>query len=962
MQKQLPKSKARLSAHFDHRAVESKWRKIWEENRLYQPDIKRSKNPFYNLMMFPYPSALGLHVGNIYAFVGSDIYGRLKRMQGFNVFEPIGLDGFGIHSENFALKIGKHPMDLSKKTESAIYAQLRSIGNGFAWSHKLETYISDYYKWTQWIFIRLFKRGLAYRAEASVNWCPSCLTVLADEQVVVRKSDVGSQKSDNPKSEIRNPKSGNVCERCGTEVEKRKLKQWFFKITNYAGRLLLGLGKIDWSEKVKVAQKNWLGKSEGLLLKFESDIESNSQVEVFTTRPDTLFGVTFMALAPEHPQVIKILDKSKGLLRRQIQKYVTDSIKKPESERIVLTEGEKQKAPELVKTGIKTGFHCTNPASGKRVPVFIADYVLMSYGTGAVMGVPAHDHRDYLFAKKYGIDIVKVVKPAGPVSSFLPASAQSSQPSKSSQSSEPFDLRAVGIPSTAATRLVDSLSQQSFTDYGVLVNSGEFNGLTSQEAIGAISDLAVKKGFGAKNVMWHLRDWIISRQRYWGSPIPIIYCRKCWEVKSQKSKVKSQEGVDVAIIAGIEHWIHPVPEKDLPVELPYIKNFKPTGTGVSPLATDPNFVKVKCPDCGSEARRETDVSDTFLDSAWYFLRYPSQSHKSQVTSHKFPWGREVTRKWLPVDMYIGGAERSVLHLLYSRFLTMAFYDTGLLDFEEPFSKFRAHGLLISEGAKMSKSKGNVVLPDAYIKKYGADTLRTYLMFCGRFDQGGDFRDTGIEGMSRFLKRIWRLVRENLKFKIENLKLSGEAAFMMNKTIKKVTEDIENLRYNTAIAAIMEWVNFLEEKVNKKQSERLITHNSSLITSDEVENLLLLLAPFAPYMTEELWQQLKVTKVSKGTKVTKVHGTSDIFDTFDTFDSIHLHPWPKYDERLATSSKIELVVQVNGKVRDRLAVDRGIEKEDAQRLVLDLKNTQKYVSDKKPKKVIFVKDRLINIVV
>jgi len=1054
MQNHSSKNKIRLSDNFDPKAIESKWpfgkaqgkqdydpgviepkwQKVWEEERLYQPDIKRSKNPFYNLMMFPYPSALGLHVGNIYAFVGSDIHGRFKRMQGFEVFEPIGLDGFGIHSENFALKVGEHPMDLSKKTESAIYAQLRAIGNGFAWFHKLETYISDYYKWTQWIFIQLFKRGLAYRAEADVNWCPSCKTVLADEQVV-RKSEARNQISE--KSEIRNPKSEIwVCERCGTEVQKRKLEQWFFKITNYTDRLLLGLEKIDWSEKVKVAQRNWLGKSEGLLLKFESDIESYSQVEVFTTRPDTLFGVTFMALAPEHPQVIKILDKSKGLLRLQIQKYVTDSIRKPESERIGLAEAENQKAREVVKTGIKTSFHCTNPVTGKRVPIFIADYVLMSYGTGAVMGVPAHDQRDYLFARKYQIDIVEVVKPAGPVGSFPPD-----------------------------TRTAHQISQQTFTDYGVLVNSGEFNGLNSQEAIKAISDFAVKKGFGVKKVMWHLRDWIISRQRYWGAPIPMIFCQSCekagksWfttvEAKKQKKlPISSHEmaGWPASNTSRSDAGWYPVPESGLPVELPYIKNFKPTGTGVSPLATDPNFVKVKCPDCGSEARRETDVSDTFLDSAWYFLRYPSvslpensanqqvsrsvnqsisksadrkvskseipayrnaekQIHRHSEFSENLPWDRQITKRWLPVDMYIGGAEHSVLHLLYSRFLWKVFYDFGYFDFsaknpngqlggpakmpasgwEEPFSKFRAHGLLISEGAKMSKSKGNVVLPDPYIEKFGADTLRTYLMFCGRFSEGGDFRDTGIEGMHRFLKRVWRLVmsagpvttfppasaqssqpskpsQSSEPFDLRAVggpssratRISSGALHLMHKTIKKVSEDIENLRYNTAIAAIMEWVGTLEKRavgsselIDQRQGRKeLRTMNYELITQEEVRTLLLLLAPFAPYMTEELWSRLAGNQVTGASGKNKSGKPS----------SIHNTPWPKYDPKVSESEKIELVVQVNGKVRDRIIVDRGIEKEDTQRLVLDLKNTQKYVSGKKPKKVIFVKDRLINIVI
>jgi len=968
MRNHISKQIDRLSAHFDHKAVESNWRKIWEETGLYQPDIKRSKNSFYNLMMFPYPSALGLHVGNIYAFVGSDIYGRLKRMQGFDVFEPIGLDGFGIHSENFALKVGKHPMDLSKKTESNIYAQLHATGNGFAWSHKLETYISDYYKWTQWIFIQLFKQGLAYRSKASVNWCSSCLTVLADEQVV-NKSQVTSHKSQ---------VQTFVCERCGTEVEKRELEQWFFKITNYAQRLLSGLEKINWSEKVKVAQRNWLGKSEGLLLKFSSDIESNSQVEVFTTRPDTLYGVTFMVLAPEHPQVIKILDKSKGLLKQQIQKYVADSIKKPEAERIGLAEKENQNGAELVKTGIKTSFHCTNPASGKRVPIFIADYVVMSYGTGAVMGVPAHDQRDYLFAKKYQIDIVEVISGGG-------------------------------------------ISQKAFTESGTLVNSEQFNGLNSEQAIASMGDYAVKKGFGQKKVLWHLRDWIISRQRYWGAPIPMIYCKSC--EKAGKSWFTTEEAkqnpkpqipnpkignwnLEIGNASDKMAGWYPVPEKDLPVELPYIKNFKPTGTGVSPLATDPNFVKVKCPYCGSEARRETDVSDTFLDSAWYFLRYPSQSHKSQVISHKLPWDPEVTRRWLPVDMYIGGAEHSVLHLLYSRFLTMAFYDMNLVDFEEPFSKFRAHGLLIKEGAKMSKSRGNVVLPDPYIEKFGADTLRTYLMFCGRFDQGGDFRDTGIEGMSKFLKRVWKLVtgagpvttfppasaRSNQKSKVDQkdqvelravrnpssraTRISQEALYLMHKTIKKVSEDIENLRYNTAISAIMEWVNFLEEKVvgsnewvaGSRSKKKLPTTNYELITKQELENLLLLLAPFAPYMAEELWSRLQTKGQSTANSlrstavVSSQNAIDQLSDSRQWAESIHIHPWPKYDEKAATSSKIELVVQVNGKVRDKMVVDRGIGKEDIQRLVLDLKNTQKYLSGKKPTKIIFVKDRLINIVV
>ena len=949
-------------------------------------------------------------------------------MQGFDVFEPIGLDGFGIHSENFALKVGKHPMDLSKKTENNIYVQLHAIGNGFAWSNKLETYDTNYYKWTQWIFVQLFKRGLAYRAKASVNWCPDCKTVLADEQVVSK-----SQRAREPESQSEQVTSyklqvtSYVCERCGTEVEKRELEQWFFRITNYAQRLLSGLDKIDWSEKVKIAQRNWLGKSEGLLLKFESDIESNITVEVFTTRPDTLYGVTFMALAPEHPQVTKILDKSKGLLKRQIQKYVTDSIKKPEAERIGLIESEKQKDSEFVKTGIKTPFHCTNPVSGKQLPIFIADYVVMSYGTGAVMGVPAHDQRDYLFAKKYHIDIVEVIKPAGPVdpgtrgpvgsssrSTSSPALSSFRVKSESRSSSRKSWVRALsGTPSAAATpRAVDQLSQEAFTDLGLLVNSEKFSGLKSQEAIKAISNFAVKKGFGTKKVMWHLRDWIISRQRYWGSPIPMIFCEKCYKtgkswfstneakellkgmgisnlkfpISNENSKLKIKNSVQWATgwpasnASRSDAGWYPVPESDLPVELPYIENFKPTHStssgqaGMGPLAKHPEFYKVFCPACGALARRETDVSDTFLDSAWYFLRYPSvkeENSKLQTPNPKklefgnwdlgIPWDRQITKRWLPVDMYIGGAEHSVLHLLYSRFLTMAFYDMDLIDFQEPFSKFRAHGLLIKEGAKMSKSKGNVVLPDPYIAKYGTDTLRTYLMFCGRFDQGGDFRDTGIEGMHRFLKRVWRLVTGKSKFEIRNSKLSSEAAYLMHKTIKKVSEDIENLRYNTAISTIMEWVGTLEKRavgsyegVVGSKNKNLPTTNYELITEEEVKNLLLLLAPFAPHMTEELWSRLQTTDYRLQQK--------KAVDSRQWTESIHIHPWPKYDPKLATSQKIELVVEVNGKVRDKIVVDRGIEKEDAQKQALEQENTQKHLDGKTPQKVIFVRGRLINFVV
>src|SRR3989344_5522085 len=919
--------------------IEPYWQKAWQESAVYEPDLLVVKQPFYNLMMFPYPSAEGLHVGNMYAFCGSDIYGRFKRMQGYDVFEPIGLDGFGIHSENFALKIGQHPKNVIRRTEANFYRQLHAIGNAFDWSHRLETYDSNYYKWTQWIFIQLFKNGLAYRAKASVNWCPSCKTVLADEQVI-NKSKVKSQKSKVGTRVL--PGDRQVCERCQSPVEKIELSQWFFKTTAYAQRLLDGLNKIDWSEKVKIAQRNWLGRSDGVLLKFSSDIERDSFIEVFTTRPDTIYGATFLALAPEHPSLPLIIDKSKGLLRQRIREYVDYSKNKSFEERRIKS-----------KTGIKTNFHGVNPLSGEKVSIYIADYVLPSYGTGAIMGVPAHDQRDFEFAKEHGIEIIEVISGG-------------------------------------------DISRGAFTGEGILVNSDKFNGLSSKDGIQSIIKDLKMLHFASTSITWHLRDWIISRQRYWGPPIPIIYCQKCgdrgksWFSTKEAKKFKILNLKFKIEMAG---W-YPVPEKDLPVELPYIKNFKPTGTGVSPLAQDPNFVKVKCPECGGEARRETDVSDTFLDSAWYFLRYPSIGMENgKWKMENFPWNPEITWKWLPVDMYIGGAEHSVLHLLYSRFLWKVFYDLGYFDFsakspkgqlggsakmpvsgwEEPFTKFRAHGLLISKGVKMSKSRGNIVTPDAYIEKYGADTLRCYLMFCGRFTQGGDFRDSGIEGMSRFLKRIWRLVQKNLKLrsfpsekKIENLKLRGEAEYMMHKTIKRVTEDIESLDYNTAIAALMEWLNALEERavggsesaVGSRNKKNLQTTNYELVTREEVETLLLLLAPFAPHMTEELWQRLRAPiNADKNQRI-----SADANQQKSALWSIHQQPWPKFDPKLAESKKIVLVVEVNGRVRDKIEVDRGIDREEAEKLALKSNKVTKYLQNKRVKRVIFVPDKLINLVV
>ncbi len=809
---------------YDHKTIEEKWRKKWFESMIYEPDIKSAKTPFYNLMMFPYPSAEGLHVGSVFTFSGIDVYGRFQRMQGNDVFEPIGLDAFGIHSENYALKTNTHPMDLSKRTEENFYRQLHEIGNGFAWSHKLETNKPNYYKWTQWLFLQLYKKGLAVQKEAPVNWCPSCLTVLSDEQVIAGR-----------------------CERCDSEVEIKQLKQWFFKITEYAERLLNNLDWIDWESSVKTMQRNWIGKKTGAEIDFRLDDMPNDYIKVFTTRPDTLFGATALVLAPEHPLVQKISTTREGI---NIAEYIKKAANKTEVER--QTEGQ-------VKTGVKTSLNVIHPLTNEAIPVYIADYIIGSYGTGAIMLVPAHDQRDLEFAKVFDIPIKVVVKTK--------------------------EAKIAGSQTATAS----DNQNTAFTDYGVIINSGKYDGLTSEKA----SEMVVKdldaKHLGKMQTTYHLRDWLISRQRYWGPPIPIIYCPKCGTV--------------------------PVPEDQLPVELPYIKDFRPTGTGKSPLATHPEFYNTTCPKCGGKATRETDVSDTFLDSSWYFLRYASTDFDD------VPFDDEITKKWLPVDMYIGGKEHTVLHLLYSRFITMVLHDLGLLDFEEPYKTFRANGLIIKEGAKMSKSKGNVTNPDEYIEKYGADTLRAYLLFLGPFQQGGDFRDSGIAGMQRFLNRVWHYFQTA---NVADEEPNGEEAYILSKTIKKVTEDIKLLHYNTAIASIMELVNFLTKAKTVSKKSQVV--------------LLQLLAPFCPFMTEELWSQLGQPS------------------------SIHTSQWPTFDEKDLVKEELLITIQINGKVRDHVAVNAAIDQKGLEQIILKRDKVKTYTNGKVPKKIIYVPGRLVNIVV
>ncbi|MEK7517394.1 MAG: class I tRNA ligase family protein [Patescibacteria group bacterium] len=959
---------------YDPREIESYWQKIWEEQKIYSPNLDASTppctrrcgaslrtkkpfdpsaslraqgKPFYNLMMFPYPSAEGMHVGNMYAFTGADVYGRFKRMLGFDVLEPIGLDGFGIHSENYAIKIGRHPKEQAKISEANFYRQLRATGNGFDWSRKLETYDSKYYKWTQWMFIQLFKAGLAYRKRAMVNFCPSCKTVLADEQVIDGR-----------------------CERCATLVIREQREQWFFRITHYAEKLLGNIEKLNWSQKVKTAQRAWIGKSEGALITFKIK-NSHRTIDVFTTRPDTLFGATFLVVSPEHPLVADLFGQGKDVMN-----YLSKAVVKSEQERIAQGKG---------KEGVPTWYSAINPVNNQEIPIWIADYVLMGYGTGAIMGVPAHDQRDFEFAKKYKLAIKTVIlgirrKPETPESlRAFHAKGDSGQ--------DGHQTVARQARMTAGGEI-----EEAYIGEGVIINSGEWNGRKVPEDIGKVIDWLEQKSIGRREVTYHLRDWLISRQRYWGPPIPLIYCNICakkgesWfttdeSLKIERKSWKSDHASPFDFLSSTMRGWFPVQEKDLPVLLPDVKEWKPTGTGKSPLATVESFINTFCPNCKSPAKRETDVSDNFLDSAWYFFRYLS----TDIDSTAFDIKR--AKNWLPVKMYIGGAEHSVLHLLYARFITMVLKDIGFIEFEEPFSRFYAHGLLVKEGAKMSKSKGNVVVPDEYIRKFGADTLRLYLMFLGPFNQGGDFYDTALEGMYRFIKRVWRLILDSCHPELvsgspspvpsplegegqgegaeipKSIRQAQDPEFtegqvrndtqrrrMMHKTIKKVTEDIEHLRYNTAIAAMMEWYNYLKLELRGKKLE---------VTGEEVETFLKLLAPFAPHVTEELYHNVILRRQPKDLdSSSRLVGTQN-----DKKWSIHLQPWPTFDPKFLEEDEVTIVVQVNGKVRATLEVksEKLKVKSYVEELARKSGKVKEYLEGKEIEKVVYVEGKVINFV-
>lgn len=810
-------------SRYNPREVEKKWQEKWASDRLYE--VKEDERPeFYALTMFPYTSG-DLHIGHWYAMAPSDVYARFKRMQGYNVLHPMGFDAFGLPAENAAINHGIHPYIWTMQNIENMRRQLRSMGAIYDWNREVITCLPEYYKWTQWFFLKLYEAGLAYRAKAPVNWCPKCQTVLANEQVL----------------------GDGSCERCGTGVLRKMLEQWFFRITKYADELL-DFSKIDWPERIKVMQTNWIGKSIGAEISFGLEHEGvdAKEIRVFTTRPDTIFGVTFFVLAPEHP-LVPLLTTPEH--KAEVETYILETQRRTEIERMMV---------EREKTGVFLGSYVINKLNGERVPIWIADYVLLSYGTGAVMGVPAHDQRDFEFARKYGLPIRVVIAPPD-------------------WSGEEFEC--------------------AYTESGTMVNSGQFDGLSSEQGFEAICDYLEGKGWGKRAVTYRLRDWLISRQRYWGAPIPIVYCDKC--------------------------GIVPVPEKDLPVLLPPDAEFKPTGE--SPLKYCESFVNTVCPRCSSPAKRETDTMDTFMCSSWYFLRYTSPGVDD------YPFDKKKLKFWMPVDLYTGGAEHAVMHLLYSRFFIKAIRDIGIVDFDEPFIKLFNQGTIIYQGDKMSKSKGNVVTPDSYVCEIGADAVRAYLMFIGPWELGGEWSDQGIVGMSRWINRVWNLITSGYAEKKVDPAVEKELSHLVHKTIKKVTSDMEKFRFNTMLAALMEFTNYLS-MVQKGGTV------STSLWNEAVTKLLLLLAPTAPHLTEELWEK-----------------TGHPY-------SIHNQPWPKWDEELAKEEEVTLVIQVNGKVRDKVTVPVSITEDEAKELALSRERIKAYVKDNKVARIIYVPQRLVNIVV
>ncbi len=798
------------SVKYDHKQVEQKWRARWEESpiNVETPD----KKPYYCLDMFPYPSGNGLHVGHWRGYVLSDVWSRYKILQGHYVLHPMGWDAFGLPAENYAIQKKVHPAIATAENVANFKRQLHDISAIYDWDKEVNTTDPEFYKWTQWIFLKMFENGLAYEKEMPINWCPSCKTGLANEEV----------------------KEG-CCDRCGATVTKKNLRQWMLKITNYAERLLNDLEGLEWPEKVKKMQADWIGKSYGAEIDFSIE-GSEEQIKVFTTRPDTLYGASFMVLAPEHKAVLNLVSKEQ---KAAVEKYMFDASTKSSVDRMA----------DKDKTGVFLGCYAINPLNGAKLPVWISDYVLADYGTGAIMCVPAHDERDFAFAKKFDLPIIQVISKTG----------------------EEEELT------------------EAYTEPGIMINSGDFNGIPSEEAKKAIPEFLETQNIGKKTTNYKLRDWVFSRQRYWGEPIPVVHCDHCG-------------------IVGVK-------EEDLPIRLPEVESYEPTGTGESPLAAIDEWVNTTCPKCGGPAKRETNTMPQWAGSSWYFLRYPNPHNDKELIS------KEDMKKWLPVDMYVGGIEHAVLHLLYARFYTKFLYDIGVVDFEEPFHRLFNQGMVTKAGAKMSKSKGNVVSPDELVEKYGCDSLRMYELFIGPPELDSEWDDRGIEGVNRFLNKVWRLVDEN-KVVAE----TKEMERLRHKLIRDITVRMENFNLNTVVSGFMEYTNKLSD-LQKKEGG---------IDKETIKTLILLLAPFTPHISEELWQA--------------VGGEGSVF----------ANTWPTYDEAKMKEDEIEVAIQVTGKIAGRMMVSP--EAPDAEVIAKAKEQVAAKLEGKTIVKEIYVKGRIVNLVV
>ena len=819
---------------YNFKEIEKKWQKRWDEENIYKVTEDKSREKYYVLEMFPYPSGK-LHMGHVRNYSIGDVVARFKTMKGFNVLHPMGYDAFGLPAENAAIKNNVEPAKWTYENMAEMTEQLKQLGLSYDWDREVATCKPDYYKWMQWIFIQFYKKGLAYKKESPVNWCPSCATVLANEQIV-----------------------DGECERCKTAVTKKSLSQWYFKITDYADRLLDGLDDLEgWPNKVKIMQKNWIGRSYGAEVVFKID-GFDCNLEVFTTRPDTLFGVTYMVLAPEHPYVLDLVGGSDR--EREVKAYIEEVKKKNEIERSSAT-GE--------KTGVFLGRYAINPVNEKKIPIFISDYVLMNYGTGAIMAVPAHDERDFAFAKKFNLEILPVISPDG-------------------------------------KKISGSDLKEAIIEDGIMLNSGKYDGRKNREVSDEIVAELQKRDIGEKKVNYRLRDWLISRQRYWGTPIPMIYCDNCGWIPEEESK--------------------------LPVLLPTDVEF--TGKGESPIATSKTFKDVSCPKCGKKAEREVDTMDTFLDSSWYYLRYCDARNTERI------FDKEKVDYWMNVDQYIGGVEHAILHLMYARFFQMALTDLGYTKSQEPFKNLLTQGMVVKDGKKMSKSIGNIVAPSEIIESYGADTARLFILFAAPPERELDWSDEGVEGSYRFINRVYKLVYENIArypdvlpvdFTNDN-KADKELLFVLNSTVKKVGIDIgERFNFNTGISAIMELVNFMYKYKEGKD------FNPELF-KQAIHKLVLILAPFTPHVCEEMWSGL-------GNET-----------------SVHLEAWPIVDEKVLVRDVVEIVVQINGKVKFKVDVENGLSKEELEKSLFEKEEVKNLIQGKDVIKVIAVPNKLLNIVV